>query len=77
MVTIFQTFPSLMLTVLPSSLGIVLWRCDNLMKALGVAHCQHLVKIPDHQNELFFPRFTASNAQTIERNTRISQLVII
>jgi len=27
---------------------------DNLTKALGVAHCQHLVKIPDHQNELFF-----------------------
>ena len=54
MVTIFQTFPSLMLTVLPSSLEIILWRRDNLMKALGVAHCQHLVKIPDHQNELFF-----------------------
>jgi len=65
MVTIFQTFLSPMLTVLPSSLEIVLWRHDNLTKALGVAHCQHLVKIPDHHNELVFPRFTASNAQTI------------
>ena len=49
-----------MLNVLPSFFEIVLWIHDNLTKALGVAHCQHLVKIPDHHNELFFPRFTAS-----------------